>query len=240
MKFKLIILTVMTIIPIHSITNAASTCTFTGTSCPTSGGFATNTQFVNGTCNYMSSTTDQPTKSPKACYKTSSGQYIQFEDCTRCTSPKTLKQVPLSYLDDRCSNYSGTVTICCETCSASTCVSDTTYSGIGDGYEVKTIRECSECNGCVGEDLLRCAAGYYGDGYNTCTQCPKSTETNTYGTSSPGSTSITGCYIPDGTAFSNTTGRGKFTANCNYSNIVSSIDPIDPIIPTDPIITVLP
>ncbi len=68
---------------------------------------------------------------------------------------------------------------------------------------------------CNGTTSVVCAKGYYGT--SGCTKCPS------YGgapgtTKSAGSTSVTKCYIPSGTTFSDPTGSGKFTADCYYKN----------------------
>ena len=62
----------------------------------------------------------------------------------------------------------------------------------------------------------RCAAGYYGSGVN-CTQCPSSGGIT--GTSVAGdNATITKCYIPSGTSFSDSTGSGTYTNNCYWTN----------------------
>lgn len=65
-----------------------------------------------------------------------------------------------------------------------------------------------------------CSAGYYqssGTGASmTCSRCPSSG--GIYGTNSIGTTSITSCYIPSGTSFSDDSGSGTYTGNCYYSN----------------------
>ncbi len=78
---------------------------------------------------------------------------------------------------------------------------------------------------------MKCDTGYYGtpsytytqrfpsgytDSFTGCTRCPSSG--GGYGTtSSPGATSVTECYIPDGTSFSDDKGSGTYTDNCYYS-----------------------
>lgn len=71
-----------------------------------------------------------------------------------------------------------------------------------------------------------CAQGYYdsrGVGISTsasgvsCTRCPSSG--GVYGTTAgAGADAITDCYLPSGTAFSDTTGGGTYTGNCYYKN----------------------
>ncbi len=64
-----------------------------------------------------------------------------------------------------------------------------------------------------------CAQGYYGSPTllnKTCTKCPSSggIAGTTAGT---GATKITECYIPAGTAFSDSAGAGTYSENCYYS-----------------------
>ncbi|MDE6481505.1 MAG: hypothetical protein K2L25_01645 [Alphaproteobacteria bacterium] len=65
----------------------------------------------------------------------------------------------------------------------------------------------------------RCAVGYYGtstNGTSGCTRCPASG--GVYGTTADaGATSITACYIPSGTSFSDGSGSGTYTGNCYYT-----------------------
>lgn len=62
----------------------------------------------------------------------------------------------------------------------------------------------------------RCKQGYYGTD-KSCTRCPSSG--GVYGTTADaGATAITECYIPSGTAFSDTSGSGTYTGDCYYQN----------------------
>lgn len=62
----------------------------------------------------------------------------------------------------------------------------------------------------------QCIQGYYGSG-QSCTRCPSSG--GVYGTTAAaGATTITECYLPSGTAFSDTTGSGTYTDKCYYTN----------------------
>ena len=80
------------------------------------------------------------------------------------------------------------------------------YCGMTADYDLcDCIRDTSKCS------QYKCNYEYYGTG-KSCTACPNG------GTSPAGSTSITQCYIPAGTAFSDTTGNGTYTGNCNYKN----------------------
>lgn len=79
-----------------------------------------------------------------------------------------------------------------------------------------------ECDGSyTSRFAYRCASGAYGTARGSsysignlsgCSRCPSG------GTSSAGSTSITSCYIPSGTAFNETSGTGTYTQNCYYKN----------------------
>lgn len=67
-----------------------------------------------------------------------------------------------------------------------------------------------------------CAAGEYQDDSSNlimCKDCPSDTINGATNVTSPGGEiPITSCYIPSGTSFADSTGRGTFTAKCNYTN----------------------
>ena len=72
----------------------------------------------------------------------------------------------------------------------------------------------------AGKGTVYCKEGYYGtpkhlDDDSACKQCPSSG--GVAGKSVVGSnTSITGCYIPSGSSFSDSTGSGVYTNNCYW------------------------
>lgn len=85
-----------------------------------------------------------------------------------------------------------------------------------------------ETTGCVAttKEYTMCKAGYYlgtsmvaGEGM-TCKRCPSYKDENgttAYGTGpSNNKGDVTTCYIPSGSTFSDTTGKGKYTGNCYY------------------------
>ena len=80
---------------------------------------------------------------------------------------------------------------------------------------------CTKCPSnasCTGgnNSTFVCNQGYYKNG-SKCERCPASG--GVYGTTaSAGSTSITSCYLPSGTSFSDSTGSGTYTGNCYYKN----------------------
>ncbi|MBQ3039318.1 MAG: hypothetical protein IJD41_02030 [Alphaproteobacteria bacterium] len=64
-------------------------------------------------------------------------------------------------------------------------------------------------------DTFACIQGYYKDKMS-CNRCPSSG--GVYGTTkSSGATSITECYIPSGTDFSDSSGTWEYDQNCYYS-----------------------
>lgn len=133
-----------------------------------------------------------------------------------------------------CRNISPTygVGICTQTGCGSNCV-----VGTGDWYtansypeyEERLITKCEELTNttysnynCSRSLDARCAKGAYGTNpkaapYSGCTQCPND-ENNTPGTSAAGSQSITDCYIPSGTTYSDNTGTWQYTSPCHYTN----------------------
>ncbi|MDE6477738.1 MAG: hypothetical protein K2L95_01400 [Alphaproteobacteria bacterium] len=78
------------------------------------------------------------------------------------------------------------------------------YCGMTADYDAcDCVRDTKNCT------KYRCAGGTYGTN-QSCTSCPSG------GTSADNSTAITSCYIPSGTAFSDTSGTGTYTQNCYY------------------------
>lgn len=89
---------------------------------------------------------------------------------------------------------------------------DTLWTNVsGQNYQIrckKTVLKAS-CE-------YQCKQGYYGSG-QSCTRCPSSG--GVYGTTAlAGATAITECYLPSGTAFSDSTGSGTYTDKCYYTN----------------------
>ncbi len=214
---KLFILSMMTIIPIYNVTNAASMCT--STTCPVG-----TSQEVFKNC---------ATDGTNVCYKNTSGTVFRFTNCASCNAGMVLSQVVLSNVPgNHCNNLNAKVSVCCYPCS--TCINDINaqYSATGTaGYERKPTKSCSCFDGCQTSYIYRCAAGYYGsstDGTSGCNRCPKLLNSSIYGASAAGSEDVTNCYMPAGTVFSNSTGSGVFTEDCQYSNTL--------IVPDRPII----
>ncbi len=67
-----------------------------------------------------------------------------------------------------------------------------------------------------GSSCIPCSRGYYNGSENSsCTRCPR--QDGVYGTTvSTGSMAVTDCYLPAGTAFSDTTGSGTYAEDCYY------------------------
>lgn len=93
--------------------------------------------------------------------------------------------------------------------STRTCTTNVSYNSL-----TNTVSAMCSC----GTATYKCAVGYYGSPKNAssgCTRCPASG--GVYGTTAAaGATSITKCYLPSGTAFSDTAGSGEYTGNCYY------------------------
>ena len=119
-------------------------------------------------------------------------------------------------------------TYCTKNCNSTTCA-PTSWTALRTGYETRTNRTCSATGTsgtCNSTTQYRCAAGYYGsstNGTSGCTQCPQwsgvytnsGKTTLARGTSSAGTTAITGCYVAPGTYY-DATGTFKTTSNCAY------------------------
>jgi len=144
-----------------------------------------------------------------------SGAQYDIPTCPQCANGYILKK--------HSANLSPSCTVeyydCEKDCSAgcSNCNS-TSWAALRTGYQSRTVATCS-CTTCSKRTEYRCAAGYYGsttNGTSGCTRCPA--EDNAQGTSSAGSTAKTSCYIPSGTGFSNTSGKGSFAGNSYFCN----------------------
>ena len=119
-------------------------------------------------------------------------------------------------------------TYCTKNCNTTTCA-PTSWTAKGTGYEIRTNRTCSATGTsgtCNSTTQYRCAAGYWGsstNGTSGCVPCPQWTGVYTdsgkttlaRGTSSAGTTAITGCYVSPGTYY-DVTGTLKTTSNCVY------------------------
>jgi len=146
----------------------------------------------------------------KQCYD---GQFYVM-DCTQCNTGAEL--VSLSH-DPVFADCTGVVYHTCECKACSNCTSGP-WTAYSTGYERRLVKTCN-CGTCNSSYSYRCAAGYYGsttNGTSGCTRCPA--EDNAQGTSSAGSTAKTSCYIPNGTSFSNTSGKGSFAGNSYFCN----------------------
>ena len=110
---------------------------------------------------------------------------------------------------------------------------NTVWDAIGGAAILKNMYQ-SRCvdapAGIIGKNCeWRCADGYYGTAKGTsdsnptattmsgCTVCP--TSGGLKGTSVAGdNATITKCYIPSGTSFSDSTGSGTYSNNCYWTN----------------------
>ena len=148
------------------------------------------------------------------CLTDDNGNLFGITRCTACNPGYTLVQTTFGVT---CKNLLHNLPFftCVQTCTSSNCKSDTSWSAAGTGYQKKANRSCSDSTTCKTTYSYRCAAGYYGsssNGTSGCNPCPSG------GTSSAGTTSATGCYIPSGTTGSDSTGTYKYTSNCYWKN----------------------
>lgn len=88
-------------------------------------------------------------------------------------------------------------------------------------YATRTHKWCDGTT-CKSESQVGCKTGYWGTPTavgSGCNQCPTIPDTNNiHGkTGAIGATDITSCYVPIGTAFSNSTGSGNYAVTSNGS-----------------------
>ena len=108
-----------------------------------------------------------------------------------------------------CTESSTTTTyLFCESCPDGYLMSTQTKTVCGTSY---TFQSCIKS--LVVPTL--CLIGQYNDN-GTCKQCPSDAYGNAGTTLTSGNNSISDCYIPSGSSFSDSTGSGTYTANCAY------------------------
>jgi len=121
-----------------------------------------------------------------------------------------------------CKFTSGSTGVCTPypDCSNGCTNCDTTaWTEHAPGYLTRVVATCDTtfCT-CSKKTEYRCAPGYYGvppSGGSGCSLCPSAD--GAAGISDAGSTDITNCRIPSGTAFSYSTGSGTYTDDCYYT-----------------------
>ncbi len=98
-----------------------------------------------------------------------------------------------------------------------------TWTKKSTSVEQATIKDskckCDDAYAQNARTFYRCAAGYYGNpASGSCSKCTSPGTTDPFNEASTESISITSCYIPSGTSFSDTKGIGTYTNDCYYSN----------------------
>ncbi len=160
---------------------------------------------------------------PYSAHALSSSTIIGTNDC--CTSKYDTTQYCTRYY----CTWFGTTTeyTDCDTCETSGMVvqKNGSYQPCGTNSALFDV----EVGKCVqGAITAFCAIGQYSNN-GTCIDCPDG------GTSEPGATSITQCYIPGGTGGTDATGTWKYTENCYYREYDTELPGIDiPAIPVNP------
>ncbi len=145
---------------------------------------------------------------------------LQILKCNVCNGPMDFTST--YYVNNStCPNTNITAPRCCVRSPGSTETSNWTRVSFNVMYQYQETKTY-ECDGSYTSSFAyRCASGAYGTARGSsysignlsgCSRCPSG------GTSSAGSTSITSCYIPSGTAFNETSGTGTYTQNCYYKN----------------------
>lgn len=154
----------------------------------------------------------------------SNGEIITsaYPDCQICNDGYDRVENVHVYELLKCDSYNGQLSMVTYTCkksstSGSDCVS-TDWTSPLSGYQVRTKKEYN--NGtCQSSPEFRCASGWYGSPSTVgsgCTKCPTSNGVAGV-TAGPGFTAITNCFLPAGTAFSDTTGSGIYSSPCYWN-----------------------
>ncbi len=170
----------------------------------------------------LSALTFNPIGPTTRCWQICDGVTTDTSTCTDllCTGCKDLTMRAtngISAIDHRSVKQDCNTGKCsCQTTGTSYVCSDGYY-----GTATSASAGCTACPDnatCAGgnNSTFVCAKGYYKNG-NVCTRCPASG--GVYGTTdTTGATSITSCYLPSGTSFSDGTGSGTYTSKCYYAN----------------------
>ncbi|MDE6250243.1 MAG: hypothetical protein K2M34_01245 [Alphaproteobacteria bacterium] len=128
---------------------------------------------------------------------------LYVKSCTACSGNRTLKATSAGM----CSNLKYTECVCANNCT------DIDWTAGNDGYEYSVTCGAN----CDTTRKYRCAKNWFGtstDGVNGCNRCWEAAGAVT---KAAGSTQPTDCYIPSGTEFSDTSGKGHYAADCYYT-----------------------
>lgn len=125
------------------------------------------------------------------------------KSCTACSGNRTLKSTRAGM----CSNLKYTECVCSNNCK------DIEWTAGNEGYEYSVTCGAD----CDTTRKYRCAKNWYGTSTNGTSGCNRCWEAAGAVTKAAGSTSPTDCYIPSGTAFSDSSGKGRYTADCYYT-----------------------
>ena len=143
--------------------------------------------------------------SERKCYTTGSVNFY-VDSCKTCIDGSVPSLITSSY-----GGCNISYAICGQVCPQS--CSNLAWADAGTGYQVRCNISSYTCE-------YRCADNYYGSPSSAlagCTVCPSSGGVAGQSVAGDNST-ITRCYIPSGTSFSDSTGSGTYTANCYWSN----------------------
>lgn len=123
--------------------------------------------------------------------------------CIPCTS------------DGDCTSGYGCINGDCKLCkTCSNCANADIWTDVGTGYQ---RRNHCNCDGtCTA--TYQCAKNYFGKPNNSTSGCSRCWESAGAVTKAAGSQNATDCYIPQDTAFNDTSGTGTYTADCYYTN----------------------
>ncbi len=159
-------------------------------------------RYEDGTCYYIKSCATCPSGYER---KYDEDTYVVYDDF--CYNPKNEDELKAMFVD----RYK-----CVATCN---CPKDVDWTAYSTGYE-KSIEYTCDNGTCAAKTQYRCAVGYWGsttNGTSGCTRCPSSG--GVYGTTKyGGSTKQTSCYLPAGTAFSDSTGSGIYDTDCYWKD----------------------
>ena len=161
-----------------------------------------DTTYAIGNCDWCQSGYEMVAD---GAFQVESGCVIPQHTCERtsCTSDSSCTDSSKPHCDTSTGN-------CVECITDAHCGTTTSWAPFPQdtSRQRRTVHTCSN-NTCSHGTEWRCATNYYGNG-TTCTACPSP------GTSSPGTTSSSGCCIATNTTGSSSIGSYKYKTGCCY------------------------
>ena len=153
-------------------------------------------------------------KNSMRCYEANGQEYIAY-GCDTCPSgyTRTLMTTDVPYCDEPIQYYGCQKSEPTITCGGTKCNSATWWETNG-AWATEKGESCVN-NACVVRDIRKvCARGYFDNSTGGCDRCASGY--GVYGTTDGYDSMEQDCYIPSGTIYADSTGKGTFTNKCYW------------------------